>query len=208
MKIGESVMRLTMVSVAEQVAFHLAKQIIEGQLQAKEHIQEAKLVKEFQVSRSSVREALLIVSRWHLIEIYPNRGAIVSAITSYSAEQFFEVWWVLLEKLLLDLSLDAPEEAEILLKQISSPASRQESVAVFCQRVIDKLKKLYTLSNNVYLQSVLLAHAFSLHHHVYFLLDSKKVSEFKIQQFARIVQRRFERRQLRKIHNLLQFCLD
>lgn len=68
--------------MAEQVAFHLAKQIIEGQLQPKEHVQESRLVKEFQVSRSSVREALLIMVCWHLIEIHSNRnrGAIVCAI--------------------------------------------------------------------------------------------------------------------------------
>ena len=66
-------------SVTEQVAEHLESRIITGQLPARARIQEVKLAQELGVSRGSVREALLVLGRGHLIDIAPRRGATVSS---------------------------------------------------------------------------------------------------------------------------------
>ena len=65
-------------SLSEQIAKHISEQIISGELVEGERIQELRIAKELDVSRGSVREALLILEHTHLIEIFPRRGAIVS----------------------------------------------------------------------------------------------------------------------------------
>jgi DNA-binding GntR family transcriptional regulator len=66
-------------SVTEQVADHLESKIITGRIPARARIQEVRLARELGVSRGSVREALLILARGHLIDVAPRRGATVSA---------------------------------------------------------------------------------------------------------------------------------
>jgi DNA-binding GntR family transcriptional regulator len=62
--------------LAEQIADQIAQQIISGELLEGERIPELKIAKDMHVSRGSVREALLLLQRTHLIEIYPRRGAL------------------------------------------------------------------------------------------------------------------------------------
>ena len=61
-------------SLAEQIAHYLAERIIRGELKERERIQEQKVTQALNVSRGSVREALLILERRHLIVILPRRG--------------------------------------------------------------------------------------------------------------------------------------
>lgn len=61
-------------SLSEQIAKHISEQIIRGELVEGERIQELRIAAELDVSRGSVREALLLLERTHLIEIYPRRA--------------------------------------------------------------------------------------------------------------------------------------
>ena len=67
-------------NLTDQIADLLAEQIIFGELQGGERIQEVKIAKGMDVSRGTVREALLILERRHLIELVPRRGAVVNQI--------------------------------------------------------------------------------------------------------------------------------
>ena len=67
-------------NITEQIADHLAEKIVLGALSGGDRIQELKIARELDVSRGSVREALLILERRHLIEIVPRRGAIVNTL--------------------------------------------------------------------------------------------------------------------------------
>jgi len=62
-----------MENLSEQIAKHIGEQIITGELVEGERIQELRIAKELDVSRGSVREALLLLERTHLIQIYPRR---------------------------------------------------------------------------------------------------------------------------------------
>jgi len=66
-------------SVTEQVADHLQSRIVTGRIPACARIREVRLARELGVSRGSVREALLMLARGHLIDLAPRRGATVSA---------------------------------------------------------------------------------------------------------------------------------
>ncbi len=83
-------------SLSEQIAQHLGKKIICGALKPKERIQELKIAGELDVSRGSVREALLILERRHLINIYPRRGAVVSALSAELISSLYDMYIYLL----------------------------------------------------------------------------------------------------------------
>ncbi|MFU8815322.1 MAG: GntR family transcriptional regulator [Pseudomonadales bacterium] len=68
------------VSLTEKIADHIGAEIIAGRLRPRARIQELKVASELGVSRGSVREALLILERRHLVEILPRRGATVSCL--------------------------------------------------------------------------------------------------------------------------------
>lgn len=80
------------VSLTEQIADHLATEIIFGRLQPSARIQELRVAGDLGVSRGSVREALLILERRHLIEIIPRRGAVVSSLESKEIANFCELF--------------------------------------------------------------------------------------------------------------------
>ncbi|HNE90848.1 MAG TPA: GntR family transcriptional regulator, partial [Agitococcus sp.] len=83
-------------SLAEQIARHVGRQIVTGDLVEGERIQELRIANELNVSRGSVREALLILERRHLIEIYPRRGAVVSEMSAQQIRSLFEMIALLL----------------------------------------------------------------------------------------------------------------
>ncbi len=80
------------VSLTEQIADHLGGEIIAGRLKPETRIQELKVAGDLGVSRGSVREALLILERRHLIEIIPRRGAVVSRLEAQEVANFCELF--------------------------------------------------------------------------------------------------------------------
>ncbi|MDX1598582.1 GntR family transcriptional regulator [uncultured Marinobacter sp.] len=79
-------------SLSEQIAQHLGQRIMTGDLQPGERVQELKVAGELNVSRGSVREALLILQRRHLIEIFPRRGAVVSRLTPELVNSLYDIY--------------------------------------------------------------------------------------------------------------------
>lgn len=79
-------------SLSEQIAQHLGQRIMTGELRPGERIQELKVAGELNVSRGSVREALLILQRRHLIEIFPRRGAVVSRLTPELVNSLYDIY--------------------------------------------------------------------------------------------------------------------
>jgi len=78
-------------SLTEQIADHLTREIIIGRLPAGQRIGEQGVAQALGVSRGSVREALLIVERRHLIDIVPRRGAVVSPLTQRQLDDLFDL---------------------------------------------------------------------------------------------------------------------
>ncbi|MBN7769207.1 GntR family transcriptional regulator [Marinobacter daepoensis] len=79
-------------SLSEQIAQHLGQRIVTRDLVPGERIQELKVAGDLNVSRGSVREALLILERRHLVEIYPRRGAVVSKLTEESVNALYDIY--------------------------------------------------------------------------------------------------------------------
>ena len=83
--------------LADKIAKTIAEQIINGELVEGERIQELRIAKELGVSRGSVREALLLLERTFLIEIYPRRGAMVSELSAHQVKALFTSLTLLME---------------------------------------------------------------------------------------------------------------
>ena len=80
------------VSLTEQIARHIGEEIIRGRLKPRSRIQELRVAGELGVSRGSVREALLILEKRHLIQIIPRRGALVSAMEGREIGNFCDLF--------------------------------------------------------------------------------------------------------------------
>ena len=79
-------------SLSEQIAQHLGQRIVTRDLKPGSRIQELKVSGDLSVSRGSVREALLILERRHLVEIFPRRGAVVSGLTVASVNNLYDIY--------------------------------------------------------------------------------------------------------------------
>tara|TARA_R110000868_G_scaffold190862_1_gene434861 strand:+ start:160368 stop:161048 length:681 start_codon:yes stop_codon:yes gene_type:complete len=71
----------TVSNLDEQVREQLRGRIVSGDLSGGAHLSELKLSKEFNVSRTPIREALCALAADGLIEMVPHRGAFVRTIT-------------------------------------------------------------------------------------------------------------------------------
>ena len=72
-------------SLADQIARYLEQQIVSGARIAGSRIVEGQVAAQLAVSRGSVREAMLLLQRRHLISLAPRRAPEVSQLTAASA---------------------------------------------------------------------------------------------------------------------------
>jgi len=77
------------INLREQVAQQIRAAIIEGQIKPNDHITETTLTEQLGVSRTPVREALILLEREGLVIAAPNRGCFVRAFTQKDVEEIF-----------------------------------------------------------------------------------------------------------------------
>ncbi|UTH75021.1 GntR family transcriptional regulator [Chromobacterium sp. IIBBL 290-4] len=144
--------------LTEQIAQYLGKQIIQGDMKPGERIQELRIAAELEVSRGSVREALLILQRRHLVDIFPRRGAVVASISPNDVRDFFEMWFLLLERVVQNLA--AGWQNDDLARFIELMAQLEEDnhhadLQAFYDHGIEFLSALYRHAGNRYLTETL-----------------------------------------------------
>lgn len=147
-------------SLSEQIAQHLGLRIIKSQLQPKERIQELKIAKELDVSRGSVREALLILERRHLVNIFPRKGAVVSELSANHINCLYDMYINLLSMLISKFSLlwkegdlnEMIRRIEEINKLTSSP---EKPVDKIVDLGFELISLTYPIVNNPYLEETL-----------------------------------------------------
>ncbi len=143
-------------SLAEQIAHHLAERIIRGELKARERIQEQKVTQALNVSRGSVREALLILERRHLIVIPPRRGAQVAELTPHNVKSLYALvmeLYILLGKAVADSwQTEADLGPFLVIQQRLQDSLQREDINVFVESSFDIMRAAFPFSNNPYLQ--------------------------------------------------------
>lgn len=92
-------MSLKTVNLSEQIAAHLADQVITGELQPGQRLPENDLAKQLDVSTNSLREAFRLLEKQHLIELQPRKGAKVCEVNEEQVRDLYEFLFMLLSRL-------------------------------------------------------------------------------------------------------------
>ena len=145
-------------SLAEQIARHVGKQIVTGDLVEGERIQELRVASELSVSRGSVREALLLLERRHLINIYPRRGAVVAEMSAQQIKSLFEIQTLLLS-LIARRAADNWRQADVegftsLLEHLQGLA-REGDIEGFYEASFAFFRMGYRFALNPYIEEML-----------------------------------------------------
>ena len=167
-------------SLSEQIAHHLAERIIRGELAPGERIQEQKVTQALNVSRGSVREAMLILERRHLVTISPRRGAQVSELTAHKVQSLChlmsEMYILLGYAVAQRWQVDADLAPFLVIQQRLQQAAERRDTAAFVDDSFNVMRAAFAFADNPYLQETVenLQPAMSRNYHL--ALEQRKAS--------------------------------
>lgn len=189
-------------SLAEQIAQHLAERIIRGELKPGERIQEQKVTQSLNVSRGSVREALLILQRRHLVVILPRRGAQVTALNAHHVTSLCTLMGELYILLALAVSERWKEQADLqpflLIQQRLQASHDRQDVQAFVEDSFSVMRAAFPFADNPYLQETIENLQPSMSRNYYLALEQRKaeMGDF-LELFAQLLHAVVERDPLR-----------
>lgn len=141
-------------SLSEQIARYISEQIISGELVEGERIQELRIAKELDVSRGSVREALLLLERTYLIEIFPRRGAIVSEMSAQQVKALFDTNMLVLGHIVQRISetwrAAEGEQLQLLLEELMKHVKAGD-IEKYYDAIFQYLSEQHDMVGNPYL---------------------------------------------------------
>ena len=180
-------------SLAEQIAHHLAERIIRGELKPGERIQEQKVTLALNVSRGSVREALLILERRHLIAILPRRGAHVTELTPHKVQSLCtlmsEMYILLGNAVAQRWAVPADLGPFLQIQQRLIASFERQDISTFVEDSFNVMRAAYPFADNPYLQETVENLHPSMSRAYYLALDQRKteMSEF-LALFAQLLE--------------------
>lgn len=143
-------------SLAEQIAQHLAERIIRGEMKPGERIQEQKVTLALNVSRGSVREALLILERRHLIAILPRRGAHVTELTAHKVQSLCtlmsELYILLGNAVATGWKVEADMAPFLRIQERLKASYERQDIRTFVDDSFNVMRAAYPFADNPYLQ--------------------------------------------------------
>ncbi|WP_205341614.1 GntR family transcriptional regulator [Denitrificimonas caeni] len=170
--------------LTQSLADALAQRIISGELPAGFALREVAITESYQVSRSSVREALLLLQRRYLVDIFPRRGAQVRVLTAQNVQDLYDLsteLYILLGTLLAQRWRTQGQLLPFLevrrAMQLSVQNNDVESFIKHCFAVVDVAAPVV---NNLYLQQALgnVMPAVSRTYHLAFKQRSAEMGQF------------------------------
>ena len=180
-------------SLAEQIAHHLAERIIRGELKPGERIQEQKVTLALNVSRGSVREALLILERRHLIAILPRRGAHVTELTPHKVQSLCtlmsEMYILLGNAVAQRWAVPADLGPFLQIQQRLIASFERQDISTFVEDSFNVMRAAYPFADNPYLQETVENLHPAMSRAYYLALDQRKaeMSEF-LALFAQLLE--------------------
>jgi DNA-binding GntR family transcriptional regulator len=99
------------INLREQVVEQVKTAIIEGRLKPGDHMVEATLTKQLGVSRTPLREALILLEREGLVESFPNRGTFVRTFDLSDVNTIFSMR-IALENFAADLIIKTLDKTD------------------------------------------------------------------------------------------------
>jgi len=123
-------------TVINQAVSRLRGMIMAGDLRPGQKLVEADLCRELSVSRASIREALRILEKEHLIQLIPNRGPFVAKLGWKEIEDIHDVWAMLTSEAVYQFVERARSEDVAALKR----ALAQLEAGLKADDAIDQLR--------------------------------------------------------------------
>jgi DNA-binding GntR family transcriptional regulator len=99
-------------SLHDEIANQLRDMIVEGDLKPGQKVPEPELCQRFGVSRTPLREALKVLAAEGIVQLLPNRGAVIAKITDEEIDQIFPIMGAL-EALAGELACERISEEEL-----------------------------------------------------------------------------------------------
>ena len=180
-------------SLSEQIAHYLAERIIRGELKPAERIQEQKVTQALNVSRGSVREALLILERRHLVAILPRRGAHVTKLDERSVRSLCNLmgeFYILLGNAVAQKwCLEADLRPFLEIQQRLQHARDQQDIKAFVAESFAVMRAAYPFADNPYLQETVENLQPAMSRAYYLALDQRQAStDDYLELFARLLE--------------------
>lgn len=165
-------------SLAEQIARHLADRIVRGELRPGERIQEQKVTQALDVSRGSVREALLILERRHLVVILARRGAHVSELNAHHVRSLCTLMGELYILLGYAVAEHWRTEADLApflaLQQRLRASAEANAIQAFVDDSFNVMRAAYPFANNPYLRETVENLQPAMNRNYYLALEQRK----------------------------------
>ena len=180
-------------SLSEQIAHYLAERIIRGELKPAERIQEQKVTQALNVSRGSVREALLILERRHLVTILPRRGAHVTELNEHQLRSLCtlmgELYILLGNAVASGYKVQADLGPFLAIQQRLKQACERKDIKAFVEESFAVMRAAYPFANNPYLQETVENLQPAMSRAYYLALDRRKaeMNDFLV-LFAQLLQ--------------------
>ncbi|MFJ4396659.1 GntR family transcriptional regulator [Pseudomonas sp. NPDC089395] len=179
-------------SLSEQIADYLAERIIRGELAPGERIQEQKVTQALNVSRGSVREALLILERRHLVAILPRRGAHVTRLDERSVRSLCALmgeFYILLGNAVAQKwRTDADLRPFLEIQQRLQQAREQQDIKSFVAESFAVMRAAYPFADNPYLQETVENLQPAMSRAYYLALDQRQANMLDyLDLFARLL---------------------
>ncbi|CAK9890433.1 MULTISPECIES: GntR family transcriptional regulator [Pseudomonas] len=198
-------------SLSEQIAHYLAERIIRGELKPAERIQEQKVTQALNVSRGSVREALLILERRHLVTILPRRGAHVTELNEHNVRSLCTLMGELYNLLGNAVALNWRNDGDLLpflkIQQRLNGAFERQDIRAFVDESFAVMRAAYPFANNPYLQETVENLQPAMSRTYYLALDQRKanMNDFLV-LFANLLEAVVARDPLRIRTVLAEYC--
>ena len=146
-------------SLTSAVAERLRGQIMRGEISEGAQLRQDAIAAQYQVSRIPVREALRQLEAEGLVQIVPNRGAIVPVLSPADIEELFSIR-ALLEPEVLKLSIpllteEDFEEAAAVLRNYVTELKREDRVSTWGRLNWQFHSTLYSRANRPHFMSII-----------------------------------------------------
>ncbi len=168
------------ISAKELIYSTLRDWIVDGTLQPGEHINDSEIAQYFAVSRTPVREAILLLEKQNLVDVIPSRGTRVASVNKEAAQAVYEAL-AGLSGFAARLACQKRQDSDIeILRQLNASFSDAVSAGEFKQlSQLDNEFHSYILklAGNPHLMDFsdqLTAHAYR-YENLYFLTGNDKI---------------------------------
>lgn len=163
--------------LAHNVAYQLAERIISGELKDGAPIREIAVTQALNVSRGTVREALLILQRHHLVDIIPNRGAQVQVLSADHIRSLYAVVNTLYTMLGRLLCERWTQEAQLLpfvqVRRKIEACLRNNDIRSFVEQKVAIIQSAEPIVQNPYLSQALASYMPAISRTYYLAIEQR-----------------------------------